>query len=101
MMEAMVWFCHGLRKREEEEEEEEEEEKKKSILKSGFFPLQAMKTALRQRSEQSNKYWLDNGDSPSIGTIPIHVKKQRQHSEDVHIFFKCSIKILLYQINFQ
>jgi hypothetical protein len=46
-------------------------------VKSGFFLLQAIKTAPRQSSEQSNKYWLANGDSPSIGTIPIHVKKQR------------------------
>lgn len=53
--------------------------RKKSILKSGFSLLQAIKTALRQSSEQSNKYWLANGDSPSISTILIHVKKQRQH----------------------
>ena len=56
-----------------------EEEKRKSVLKSGSPLLQAIKTAYSQSSEQSNKYWLANGDSPSIGTIPIRVKKQRRH----------------------
>jgi hypothetical protein len=74
------------RKEKRKKRRRKEKRRKKSFPKSGFFPFQAIKTALRQSSGQSNKYRLANGDSPSIGTIPIHVKKQRQNREGVHIF---------------